>query len=75
MLPFKTLFFTTWKSLVFQTGALVFAPLCYNPFILVAAKATSEEFHMRTPKTTAVMGLFLFAQLKAGWAGGGSMDG
>lgn len=34
-------------------------------FIPVTAKETSEEFHTRTPKTTALMGLFLFEQLKA----------
>lgn len=29
---------------------------------------------MRTPKTTPLMGLFLFEQLKAGWAGGGGSN-
>lgn len=36
--------------------------LCYNPFVPVTAKATSEEFHMRTAKTTTLMGLFLLKQ-------------
>lgn len=39
------------------------------------AKSTpEEEFHMRTPKTTPLMGLFLFEQLKAEQAAEGGFN-
>lgn len=55
-------FLTTLKLLALQTEALVLTLLCCNPFIPATAKPTSGVFHMRTPKTTPLMGLFLFEQ-------------